>query len=64
MDWWVLREIMGWVIEGPAKVPNPTFGICLCFLLRRIIFSLYVSKFILILFIRATVDIFLVPWIQ
>lgn len=55
---------MGWVIEGPAKVPNPAFGICLCFLLRRIIFSLYVSKFILILFIRATVDIFLVPLIQ
>lgn len=41
-----------------------TFGVCLCFLLRRTIFSLYVSKSTLILFIIGRVVIFLIPLIQ
>lgn len=44
-------------------VSDPNFGVCLCFLLKNI-FSLYVSKFILILFITASVDIFLSPLIR
>ena len=52
------------MVEGQAKVPNAAFGIFLWFSLRKISFSLYVLKLILILFIIVTVEIFLMPLIH